>query len=173
MVLWLQMCQPRVFLVMLHAHICKLHFLLSLNCSHHSLPDHTQDRCSSEAHRLHCPFSSKHVLADKEKHSLTQAVSWYRGLHWNFALLKCLPKNSGLGFYFMWHRDLSLTVTHTTGCSEPSSHLNQPNKDSSSQALDNAQAAADFKMGTVILMISQMIWKGNSLKGHWFVSLHL
>lgn len=112
------------------------------------------------------------TLADKEKPSLTQ-VKWYRGLHWNSALLKFLPKTPGLGFHFMWHTDLSLTVTDITGCSEPSSHLNQPNKDPPSQALDNAQAPTDFKMGTVILMISQMIWKGNSWKGHWFVSLHL
>lgn len=69
--------------------------------------------------------------------------------------------------------DTHRPVLDTTGCSEPSSHLNKPNKESPSQALDNAQAPADFKVGTVILMISQMVWKGNFLKGHWFLSLHL
>lgn len=78
-----------------------------LNCSDCALPTlhHTPWRTEA-ALRLTSwatPFLSKHVLADKENHSLTQAVRWFHGLQWNSALLKCLPKSPGLGFHFMWH----------------------------------------------------------------------
>lgn len=74
-----------------------------LNCSDCSLPTPHTGQMQLWGSQAALPSFSKHLLTDKENHSLTQAVRWYHGLQWNSALLKCLPKNPGLGFHFMWH----------------------------------------------------------------------
>lgn len=71
-----------------------------LNCYDFPLPRQRtiKNRCSSKAQKLNYIFLSKHMLAGKENHSLTQEVRWYHRLQWNTALLKCLPETQAFDF---------------------------------------------------------------------------
>lgn len=105
-ILWLQTCQPCVFLLMLHTYSCNLHFHLSPEllrlCPPYPTPHTLEDRGSSEALKLSYPISEQTRAGWQREPFIDTSSEVIPRATMEFCSTE-VPKSPGLGFHFMWH----------------------------------------------------------------------